>query len=315
MKLIAWHVERLDELVNLWNTELGSEFPMRKELFEQNSFHDENVCQEASRIAVDEQDRVIGFIVGKRWQEELSVPMKEKTGWIQVILVHHEYRDQGVGTALLRHAEEALHSAGMHEILLGKDPWHYFPGVPSQSKETWFEERGYQAFGKEYDMLCRYGDEDTKVLPSLDNVEFSLLNLEDRELFLAFLHRCFPGRWEYEALHYFQRGGTGREFVVLKKENKIIGFSRINDASSPLIAQNVYWAPLFNRELGGIGPLGVDSTERGSGYGIAVVEAARAFLRSRNIKNIVIDWTGLVDFYRKLDYEVWKGYTSYRKLL
>ena len=164
-------------------------------------------------------------------------------------------------------------------------------------------------------MLCKYEDEDTKVLPSLDNVEFSQLDLDDREYFLAFLHRCFPGRWEYEALHYFQRGGTGREFVLLEKENKIIGFSRINDASSPMIAQNVYWAPLFNGKLGGIGPLGVDSAERGNGYGIAIVEAAIAFLRSRDIKNIVIDWTGLVGFYRKLDYEVWKGYTSYRKVL
>ena len=82
-----------------------------------------------------------------------------------------------------------------------------------------------------------------------------------------------------------------------------------------MIAQNVYWAPLFNGKLGGIGPLGVDSAERGNGYGIAIVEAAIAFLRSRDIKNIVIDWTGLVGFYRKLDYEVWKGYTSYRKVL
>lgn len=55
--------------------------------------------------------------------------------------------------------------------------------------------------------------------------------------------------------------------------------------------------------------------ERGNGYGIAIVQAAIAFLRNRDIKHIVIDWTGLVDFYRKLDYEVWKGYTSYRKEL
>lgn len=315
MKLIEWKEDRLDELVKLWDIELGNEFPMRRELFLQNSFQDKNVCFEASRIVVNKQDKVIGFIIGKRWKEELSVQMKEKTGWIQALVVHHDYRNQGIGSTLLRHAEEALQSSGVQEILLGKDPWHYFPGVPLQNKESWFEERGYQAFGKEYDMLCKYEEEDIKVLPILDNVEFSLLNLEDKEYFLAFLHRCFPGRWEYEALHYFQRGGTGREFVVLKKENKIIGFSRINDAHSPMIAQNVYWAPLFNQELGGIGPLGVDSTERGNGYGIAIVEAAIVFLRNRDIKNIVIDWTGLVDFYRKLDYEIWKGYTSYRKLL
>lgn len=315
MKFIAWQLDRLEELVNLWNGELGEDFPMRKELFEQNSFRDQNVCYEASKIAVDDQNQVIGFVVGKRWQEALKVSMKEKTGWIQVLLVHQEYRNQGIGTALLRHAEESLLSAGMQEILLGKDPWHYFPGVPLGTQEAWFENRGYEAFGKEYDMLCKYKDEEAKELPSLTNVEFSILNHEEKDAFLAFLHRCFPGRWEYEAIHYFQNGGNGREFAVLKKENKIIGFSRINDSTSPLIAQNVYWAPLFSEELGGVGPLGVDSAERGNGYGIAIVQAAIAFLRNRDIKNIVIDWTGLVDFYRKLDYEVWKGYASYKKML
>lgn len=315
MKSLAWQLDRLDELVSLWNLELGRDFPMRKELFKQNSFQDENVCYEASRIMVDEQDRIIGFVVAKRWQESLEVPMKDKTGWIQVIVVHHEYRNKGIGSNLLRHAEESLQLAGMQEILLGKDPWHYFPGVPLESCEGWFDKRGYHSFGKEFDLLCKYDGEGAKELPSLPHVEFSLLKHEDKDAFLGFLHRCFPGRWEYEALHYFQKGGDGREFAVLKKENKIIGFSRINDSTSPLIAQNVYWAPLFSEELGGVGPLGVDSNERGNGYGLAIVQAAIAFLRNRDVKNIIIDWTGLVDFYRKLDYEVWKGYTSYRKEL
>ena len=315
MKMIAWQVERLDELVSLWNLELGRDFPMRKELFKQNSFQDENVCYDASRIMVDEKNRVIGFIVGKRWQESLEVPMKDKTGWIQVILVHHEYRNKGIGSILLKHTEDAFKLAGMQEILLGKDPWHYFPGVPLESYEGWFEKKGYQSFGNEFDMLCKYEGEEAKELPSLPKVEFSLLKREEKDAFLAFLHRCFPGRWEYEAIHYFQKGGNGREFAILKKENKIIGFSRINDLTSPLIAQNVYWAPLFNHELGGVGPLGVDSNERGNGYGLAIVQAAIAFLRKRDVKNIVIDWTGLVDFYRKLDYDVWKSYTSYKKEL
>ncbi|WBX82247.1 GNAT family N-acetyltransferase [Virgibacillus salarius] len=114
-------------------------------------------------------------------------------------------------------------------------------------------------------------------------------------------------------MQYFKHGGTGREFVVLKKNQHIIGFCRINDASSPIIAQNVYWSPLFNEALGGIGPLGVDEQERGNGYGKMVVQAGIHYLRERGINRIVIDWTGLVNFYKQLDYGVWKSYWYYVK--
>ncbi|MFK4997057.1 GNAT family N-acetyltransferase [Bacillus sp. N9] len=77
----------------------------------------------------------------------------------------------------------------------------------------------------------------------------------------------------------------------MKKNNQIIGFCRINDNASPFIAQNIYWAPLFQHDLGGIGPLGIDSNERNNGYGLAIVQAALYYLQERKIKTIVIDWT------------------------
>jgi len=42
---------------------------------------------------------------------------------------------------------------------------------------------------------------------------------------LQFFQPCFPDRWLYEALNYFEKGGTGREFVVLKKDGKLKGFA------------------------------------------------------------------------------------------
>ena len=50
MKIIAWKRDRLEELVELWNKELAVDFPMRKELFIQNSFNDVNVSYEGSYI-------------------------------------------------------------------------------------------------------------------------------------------------------------------------------------------------------------------------------------------------------------------------
>lgn len=315
--LASWDKNRLKEVVDLWNKELKNKFPMREELFMQNSFDDENVCFDASRFAVNDENEVIGFVIGKRWQEELDVEMREETGWIQALLVHPEYQEQGIGSKLLAHAEKAFREAGMKHILLGKDPWHYFPGIPDEYEKvrTWFEKKGYEHFGIEYDMINEYDKDSDVSVPAVENGEFTILQEDESEQLVAFLRRCFPGRWEYEAMKYFEKGGTGREFVVLKKHEEIVGFCRINDKDSPFIAQNTYWAPLFDNELAGLGPLGIDAKERGNGYGLAIVEAAIAFLRRRGHRRIVIDWTGLVDFYAKLGYKKWKAYHSYEKYL
>lgn len=317
MKFIPWTFDRMEELVELWNRELDASFPMRLELFIQNSILDTNICDKASLLAIDDTGQIIGFIIAKRWKEVLNVPMRNDVGWIQVLIVDKNYRRQNIGSTLLTHAESEFEKNGLKEILLGKDPWHYFPGIPSQFTEVkaWFEQKGYVSFGEEHDLVCHYESKSTGRLPVVKEAEFSLVELKDKDEFLAFLQRCFPGRWEYEAIHYFKKGGTGREFVVLKKHGQIIGFSRVNDANSPLIAQNMYWSPLFTEELGGIGPLGIDEAERGNGYGIAIVEAAISTLRNRDIHMIVIDWTALVGFYTKIGYEVWKSYDSFRKVI
>ncbi|WP_077604300.1 GNAT family N-acetyltransferase [Oceanobacillus sojae] len=315
MRLEPWNEERIEDIVQLWNQEIGASFPMRKELFKQNSFTDENICSPASMIAVDNEGHVIGFVVAKIYQEIEKIDMSRTTGWIQVLLVSRKHRNQGIGSKLLANAETYLKAAGANQILLGRDPWHYFPGIPDKMEETkaWFAHKGYENNGTEHDMIRKYNVNDEVKIPKIGGVEFSVLELKDKELFLDFLHHCFPGRWEYEAIHYFQKGGTGREFAILKKEERIIGFCRMNDEKSLLIAQNVYWAPLFKESLGGIGPLGVDERERGQGYGLAIVEAAISFLRQRGISRIVIDWTGLVEFYSLLGYDIWKTYAAHKK--
>ncbi|WP_379596887.1 GNAT family N-acetyltransferase [Oceanobacillus luteolus] len=315
MQFFAWDVKWLKDLVRLWNQELGKQFPMREELFNQNSFQDINIFADGSRIAVDENGRVAGFIVTKKWNDVIDVGISESTGWVQVLLVDYAYRNQGIGTELLKFAETKLIESGVNQLWLGKDTWHYFPGIPIEYEETasWFEKKGYVKSGEEFDLDCKYEEESDLAILTKESVEAAILQPDEKDDLLEFLHASFPGRWEYEAIQYFQLGGTGREFVVLKKEGRIIGFCRINDSKSPVIAQNVYWSPLYDGELGGIGPLGISKDERKHGYGLFIVEAAIVYLRKRGIESIVIDWTGLVDFYRKLGYEVCKSYYSYQK--
>lgn len=315
VKLVSWNQDRLEALVALWNAEICCDFPMRESLFLQNSFQDQNLFYDGSCIAIDQHNHVIGFIIAKKWQEQIDIEMNREAGWIQAISVASTHRRQGIGSALLSRAEAAFQESAMKKVFIGRDPYHYFPGIPCEYEyvKEWFSRKGYVNNGKDYDVICSYDSHEQSVLPMKDGVEFTLLKEEEQEKLISFLHRCFPGRWEYEAMEYFKRGGTGREFIVLKKKDDIIGFCRINDEKSPLIAQNVYWAPLFDEPLGGIGPLGVDGAERKKGYGLAIVEAGIHFLRERGITKIVIDWTGLIDFYKKLGYLPWKTYCKYSK--
>lgn len=87
-------------------------------------------------LAIDDQNYVVGFIVAKKWQETLNVLMSDTTGWIQVLIVRRDQRRKGVGTALLNHAESELIQSGVERLLLGRDPWHYFPDNPLEFEET-----------------------------------------------------------------------------------------------------------------------------------------------------------------------------------
>ncbi|MFS0863079.1 GNAT family N-acetyltransferase [Fredinandcohnia sp. 179-A 10B2 NHS] len=315
MKFIPWDVKWLPELVKLWNLELGTDFPMREELIQQNSFQDHTVLKSASHIAINDDKMIVGFIVAKKIQKQMDIQLNTEVGWIQVLLVHSDFRNKGIGSALLTKAEDTLKNQGSKTIFLGRDPGHYFPGVPVKYETTkrWFEHKGYQAIGIESDLVRNFKDDEIEPVQSIKDIQISLVKQNEQNDLLSFLHHCFPGRWEYEAAQYFENGGTGREFVIFKKNNQIIGFCRINDSKSPIIGPNVYWSPLFHGELGGIGPLGIDSAERKNGYGLAIVKAGIAYLRGRQIDSIVIDWTGLVDFYQKLNFTIWKQYQQYSK--
>jgi GNAT superfamily N-acetyltransferase len=320
MRYVPFSETHLADVCALWNRQWEKSFPMREKLLRQNCVEDKNVLAAGSYAAIDESNgTLVGFVVSKIWQDVTpGFDFGRKDGWIHALLVDPRYRGRGVGSELLSRAEAALRESGAQQIHLGNDfHWRMFPGVPGPDPETrrWFERRGYTYASPIYDLFRRYEAGESEPLPEMEGITFRLANPGDRERVVSFMHRSFPGRWDYQTVQYWERGGTGREFVLCEKEGEIIGFCRINDAASPILAQNIYWAPLFQDELGGAGPLGIDEKFRGRGYGLAVVKAGIHFLRQRGIRNIVIDTTAFIDFYGKLGFQVWKQYGRFRKTL
>ncbi|MGG1553474.1 GNAT family N-acetyltransferase [Paenibacillus ferrarius] len=319
------NVERMNEahmeaMMSLWNGELAATFPVRLRLLQQNIAEDRNWLREGSWVALEEgTSRVVGFVVAKIARDDaVRAGIPQGLGWIQAHLVDRAHRGRGVGRALLLRAEAALREAGAKRIQLGNDLHsRIFPGIPDEFGDVraWYERQGYAYQETVHDLLHAYAAEEEVPLPAAAGAAFRVAEPADREALLAFMARCFPGAWAYQHRDYWARGGTGREFVLLEQGGAIVGFCRMNDSASPLLAQNVYWAPLFDGELGGIGPLGIDESCRGLKYGISIVQAAIHYLRERGVRRIVIDTTPFVDFYGKLGYRTWKSYAKYAKVL
>lgn len=305
----------VSDIVELWNEEIGDRFPMSAALWNQNTMNEPNVLKEGT-LAVIREGKLRGFIVAKRYAEKLDAHMPANVGWIQCMLVRKSSRNQGIGLELLRRAEQALIEAGVDEIRLGRDPWHYFPGIPHEDGGTinWFGKRGYIKGGIETDLIKDVSD---GKLYRLSNPvgHYRLLTKEDIPSLVQFLECVFPGRWHYEALHYGLINGSGREFMGFFMDGELQGFCRLNDPKSPVIAQNVYWSALSSGEMGGIGPLGIDRKIRGNHFGIDLVKAAANELIGRGMTDIVIDWTQLVAFYEKLGFTPWKQYQSMAKTI
>jgi predicted N-acetyltransferase YhbS len=305
MQVIPCTERHADEILDLWNRELGAGFPLRRRLLFQNSFGEMPVDPEASWLVRDSgKKHAAGFVLSKR--------VGSDTGVISAMAVAAEYRRRGIGSQLLSLAEEALWRRGARRIVLGGDPHHYFPGVPVEIPDAaaWFRRRGYASSGTVCDLCGRSGRNasDAGDPPLPDKAAYRLANEGDREPFLRFMHREFPGRWEELVRRHYAKGGTGREFVLAAAGNEIVGFCRINDRESPTVAASMHWADLHPGRCGGIGPLGVAAEQRGRGWGIGVLQAAVSELHNRGVDTILIDWVadGTTAFYGKLGFRVWK---------
>ncbi|WP_051556726.1 GNAT family N-acetyltransferase [Alkalihalobacterium bogoriense] len=299
----AIHEKDLKICQSLWNEEYSKSYPISDRLFIQNSPFSA-LCKQSSSFAFNEHGEMVGFIL---------VKVQNNNHYIHLLFVKKAFRNKGIGTALLKKAENDF---SQFPIFVGTDMYHYFPGIPLEWKDVheWFEKRGYTKDEPVFDMKNEYSP--TEPSPSIQSpytIQFA--SLEDKEPFLSFLQQHFGSRWHDEAVDYFQAGGTGKEFSLLKDKGSIIGFVRHNQLDSPLIGSNLNWAPLFHTpHVGGIGPLGIDPAYRKQGLGEVIVNAAIVALQKSGITTMLIDWTHLVDFYKKFGYDVWKSYIPYKKI-
>lgn len=301
----------LKKITDIWNKEYQLIYPISYALMERNT---QNAYLEASFI-VKENEEIAGFIISKIYDNSYCKETYEEFGWISLIYVVPKYRNLGIGTLLLEKVESEFIKLNKKTVFIGKDFYNFFPGLPIDLKKylEWFNKRGYERLYNTCDLIK---NKDIKISLRNNKIKYVLGNNVPKEKIISFIEKNWPGRWTLEAKEYFESGGEGKEYLIGLDGEKVCAFAKLGFPNTPtnLISYSLTWRDKFDF-LGGIGPLGVDRSYRGQSIGYDLVASATNILIDNGADNIIIDWTNLLDFYRKFGYEVYKTYEYLQKNL
>ncbi|PRR79589.1 putative acetyltransferase [Clostridium liquoris] len=309
-----------DSIIKLWNDNIGCLFPMDEELFYQNIENDRNLLKK-DIFGVFINSELAGFIIFKQQLEYRGLMEAEKiAGNINSLIVDFKYRNNGIGGSLLYKCENILQARGVKHIEVGRDTFHFFPGMPLELKDGYefFKKRGYIDSHISTDLICNISNVDFCKLRSIKKLRINEeegyiiepYQEEDKEKLIQFFKKTFPGRWLGEVEFALDNGINGEDMIILKdiKKDIVIGFSRIYHKNSKIIGPPIYWRKLLGVNFGGLGPIGIDSQYRKKDLGLTLLFRSLEILKSKGIENMCIDWTDLYKFYGTFNFIPWKSY-------
>lgn len=316
------HAARADvpQIVELWNTSFGPNFPLTEKLLLQTVEADPFYETAGTWLARD-GEKVIGYVLSKTMKNAgPELGRFQGRGGIGALCVHPDFQKRGIGTELLNRAEEYLRENGSPVTTLYY-PHHILPGVPEEcsAARVLLEKRGYTNWRECADLKRDLRDfqipeKVRRALEQNPNVEVRPARDDESTRVIEFVEREFPGGWTYSTKNHFARGGAAHDIIVALENEEVIGFCHTADFHSNWLMPNTYWFPLLGEKYGGLGPVGLGKAQRKRGLGLALTALAVENLKNRGVQTMAIDWTNLVAFYEQLGFEVWKKYWQAEKV-
>ena len=217
-------------------------------------------------ILAEEAGRTVGFVHAGFGSNADGSGVSRETGVLCAVLVHTEYRRQGIGRELVRRAEEYLRSSGAMQILAGpaepNDP--FFFGFYGGSQPAGFLESDanagpfFTALG--YEPLQRIGVYQRDLSRQNDPMSMRLLGIR-RRMRLGIATGPADASWWW-------RTRFGRldsvEFRLLPKTDD-------TPAAAVTVSGLDLYVPRWQPRAIGIAHLQVPAAERRQGYGQALV--------------------------------------------
>jgi beta-N-acetylhexosaminidase len=305
----------LDEaaLLPLWQAALGDAWPMRDDLL-RRQLTDHRFYRADDHFVALAGERIVGFAGTQVDRSEHAG--HNPNGGVSVVIVHPDWQRQGIGTRLHDAALAHLRQVGVASLRLGGGgAYRFWPGVPTDLPGglDFFTARGW-----EFDLDRRSSDlvrdlSDFQVPAAMsarlaqEGVTVQSARKDEVDDVLAFEFQHFSG-WAPGFVYTAALGDYQNLLVARDPHKGIVGTLMLHTPTARWLAANVTWKTTLGDSLGGISAVGVAESERGRGIGIGMVAVGSEVLRERGVGNCHIDWTGIVDFYGKLGYTVWRQY-------
>lgn len=302
--------KHLNNLINLWNGEYRKTFPISKSSYRNLILSDSNLNEEASFVALYDNEPV-GFIFIKTWLKDSGLINEKNIANISLIFVKKEMRNMGIGSDLLKLAiSEIKKHSTINKIIVGNDINGLFPGVPNELNDApiFFMNKGFIQKEGVVDMIHIVKDENEGNDSNTKDVNVGIATEEEKD---ELLKLCVKNNYNREAFlinNYFEKGGSGRRIVLLRKDDKIIGFARFEDENKSLFKTSIF---MKKKSLGNIIFEKLDEDYKNIGYEEILNQSTRNYIIKRGCNKIVVLATKNIHFYKQLDYSVYKYYLQF----
>ncbi|HZH97881.1 MAG TPA: GNAT family N-acetyltransferase [Fimbriimonadaceae bacterium] len=316
--LVSFRNANFDVLTGLWNECYPEKFRIDAEMLRQNTVESPLFDWGASCIHLDDDAKPVAFTAVKRSANPqlFSGPDRD-----QGHIAAHVCAIPKVGVDLIAHVKRVLRDRGSYKLAFGADSRHFFPGCPSDCKPLrdfliieGFEEGG-EAVDVEADLANWTPREGVPLLlPSsapAGNYRVRPINQSETAALKTFLNREFPGRWSHDVMDKVATEGRPDFVYGLFERDEIVGFALTQDSGHRLPIAGAVFHLGLGEKWGSLGPIGLAKSVRGKGLGDALLASTLSDLKNRGIRQCVIDWTGLIDWYAKHGFTIRNRYTAF----
>lgn len=323
------------EIVALWQACAGDRYPLRSRLWRQLTTDNPDFLPSDVVIAVadgggrgpgspERLGPVVGFgylgrsrglVRGRRaWADE---------GWLQIVAVSPGRQRKGVGRAIVERLLAGARADGLTRVRLGDGIHYLFPGVPADlpGARAFFAALGARYTHDTYDLRAsldgRATTERDRVALAAAGLTIRPMEQAESEAHLAFLEREFELDWVHDETWAIEHGMAARDIVLLVPaavpgppvaSEAIVGFAAIHQRGNGPLYGPRFWENLLEPSSGGLGPIGIVERLRGRGLGRALLAGALDILQARGVRDCVVDWTTLLDYYGPFGFRPWKTY-------
>lgn len=304
----TFHHADFGALADLWNGFYPAEYRIDAELLELNTVKSPVFDWGISQIETDDTGKVLGFVAFKRSAASLfKGPTVD-----QAHLCAIAYQDARTGVDLVADAKKTLRNRGVNRLFFGADSRHFWPGCPTVCGAMcgFLMVEGFEDQGETFDLERDLSDYQLPY-PLPDGFEFRPLASEDDIVGLRnFLEKEFSGRWRYDTMEKIRAEDDPSCVIAAFDGPSVVGFALVQHWTHKAPIGGAVWRNALGENWGSLGPIGVSSDLRGRGLGHGTLGAALNHLKGLGVRQCIIDWTTLDDFYGRHGFQKTRVYKS-----